>query len=75
MILQKSFFILKTPPELPQATRTIFFEARKSYDFLASQNLLSFQLTYYFFIVLQGFKKCCAFSHKARFELVIFSTL
>ena len=48
MILQKSFFILKTPPELPQATRTIFFEARKSYDFLASQNLLSFQYRRYF---------------------------
>jgi hypothetical protein len=25
------------PPALQQATRTVFFEARKSYDFLASQ--------------------------------------
>ncbi|MFT5747680.1 MAG: hypothetical protein ACI920_003415, partial [Saprospiraceae bacterium] len=28
---------LNTPPALPQATRTVFLEARKSYDFLAAQ--------------------------------------
>jgi hypothetical protein len=37
MILRKLFFILKNTPALPQAMRTMFFEAQKSCDFLASQ--------------------------------------
>jgi len=37
-ILQKSFSSLNLPPALPAAKRTVLFEARKSYDFLASHN-------------------------------------
>jgi len=34
--LQKRFLSLKKPPALPTAKRSVFFEARKSCDFLAS---------------------------------------
>ncbi|MFT4972183.1 MAG: hypothetical protein ACI9JY_001386 [Saprospiraceae bacterium] len=37
MVLQKSFSSSKIPHALPQARRTVIFEARKPYGFLASQ--------------------------------------
>ncbi|MFT4762162.1 MAG: hypothetical protein ACI9LN_004146, partial [Saprospiraceae bacterium] len=35
-VLQNRFSPSNSPPALPQAMRIVFFEARKSYDFLAS---------------------------------------
>ena len=43
-ILQKSFLSLNLPPALPAAKRTVLFEVRKSYDFLASQNYRKLRL-------------------------------